>query len=186
MASPRGVPRRSCTGASPGAAGPAPTRGGRGHDGPPGPQEGRGPCRPRGPPAARDLAPPRLRPRPAGPRRPRGVWPRAIPLRPHGARGRPRARDGPRGRAGDPRGPPGAGLTRNRFPREFLYNAAPSERTHMPERETRPCEDVLLTTSARLPTRYGTFRIHAFVCPYTGEEHVALVKGAVARRADVP
>ncbi|OGS66569.1 MAG: GTP cyclohydrolase II [Euryarchaeota archaeon RBG_19FT_COMBO_69_17] len=55
----------------------------------------------------------------------------------------------------------------------------------MPERETRLCEDVLLTTSARLPTRYGTFRIHAFVCPYTGEEHVALVKGAVARREDV-
>src|SRR2546430_2768141 len=38
---------------------------------------------------------------------------------------------------------------------------------------------------ARLPTRYGNFRIHAFVCPFTGEEHVALVKGNVAGKPDV-
>jgi GTP cyclohydrolase II len=47
------------------------------------------------------------------------------------------------------------------------------------------CEDILLTADARLPTRYGPFRIHAFRCPFTGEEHVALVKGRVAGRADV-
>src|SRR3989442_1373521 len=42
------------------------------------------------------------------------------------------------------------------------------------------CDNILLGSQARLPTRYGQFRIHAFVCPFTGEEHVALVKGKVA------
>ncbi|HKZ98720.1 MAG TPA: GTP cyclohydrolase II [Thermoplasmata archaeon] len=48
-----------------------------------------------------------------------------------------------------------------------------------------PCDDIHLTADASLPTRYGPFRIHAFQCPFTGDEHVALVKGRVAGRADV-
>jgi 3,4-dihydroxy 2-butanone 4-phosphate synthase/GTP cyclohydrolase II len=47
------------------------------------------------------------------------------------------------------------------------------------------CDHILLGSSARLPTRYGQFRIHAFVCPFSGEEHVALVKGRVAGSEDV-
>ncbi|HKW42824.1 MAG TPA: GTP cyclohydrolase II, partial [Thermoplasmata archaeon] len=34
-------------------------------------------------------------------------------------------------------------------------------------------------------TRYGAFRIHAFQCPFTGGEHVALVRGRVAGRQDI-
>lgn len=55
----------------------------------------------------------------------------------------------------------------------------------MPRRDAKLCDDILLTTHARLPTHYGRFRIHAFVCPYSGEEHVALVRGRVAGRSDV-
>ncbi len=55
----------------------------------------------------------------------------------------------------------------------------------MPRRDTKLCENILLGNHARLPTRYGSFRIHAFVCPFTGEEHVALVKGRVAGERDV-
>lgn len=55
----------------------------------------------------------------------------------------------------------------------------------MTRKSARLCDDILLTTHARLPTRYGQFRIHAFTCPFTGEEHVALVKGRVAGRKDV-
>ncbi len=51
--------------------------------------------------------------------------------------------------------------------------------------EPELCDNILLGNEARLPTRYGSFRIHAFVCPYTGEEHVALVRGRVARKEDV-
>lgn len=51
--------------------------------------------------------------------------------------------------------------------------------------QAEACEDILLTADARLPTRYGPFRIHAFQCPFTGDEHVALVKGRVAGKADV-
>ena len=47
------------------------------------------------------------------------------------------------------------------------------------------CDNILIGTNARLPTRYGSFRIHAFVCPFSGEEHVALVRGKVAEREDV-
>lgn len=47
------------------------------------------------------------------------------------------------------------------------------------------CDNIMLGSSARLPTRYGQFRIHAFVCPFSGEEHVALVKGKVGGREDV-
>ena len=47
------------------------------------------------------------------------------------------------------------------------------------------CDNIMLGSSARLPTRYGQFRIHAFVCPFSGEEHVALVKGKVVGREDV-
>jgi len=47
------------------------------------------------------------------------------------------------------------------------------------------CDNIMLGSSARLPTRYGPFRIHAFVCPFSGEEHVALVKGRVDGRNDV-
>ena len=47
------------------------------------------------------------------------------------------------------------------------------------------CDNILLTVPARLPTRYGSFRIHAFQCPFTGEDHVALVKGRIAGRENV-
>ncbi len=53
-------------------------------------------------------------------------------------------------------------------------------------REELPlCDNILRGSSARLPTRYGQFRIHAFVCPFSGEEHVALVKGPVDGRENV-
>ena len=55
----------------------------------------------------------------------------------------------------------------------------------MAEDTTGLCDNILRGTSARLPTRYGQFRIHAFVCPFTGEEHVALVRGRVQGRGDV-
>ena len=55
----------------------------------------------------------------------------------------------------------------------------------MRESETKFCEDILLTTDAKLPTSYGRFRIHAFQCPFTGDEHVALIKGHVAGRKEV-
>lgn len=47
------------------------------------------------------------------------------------------------------------------------------------------CDNILRGTSARLPTRYGQFRIYAFVCPFSGEEHVGLVRGRVDGREDV-
>ena len=47
------------------------------------------------------------------------------------------------------------------------------------------CDDILSTVDARLPTHYGEFRIHAFQCPFAGDEHVALIKGKVAGRRDV-
>ncbi len=51
--------------------------------------------------------------------------------------------------------------------------------------EAELCDNILLGNEARLPTRYASFRIHAFVCPFSGEEHVALVRGRVARKEDV-
>lgn len=51
--------------------------------------------------------------------------------------------------------------------------------------EPQLCDNILRASHARLPTRYGDFRIYAFVCPFSGEEHVALVKGRVAGRHDV-
>src|SRR5206468_506722 len=39
------------------------------------------------------------------------------------------------------------------------------------------CDNILLVGPARLPTRYGPFRIYAFQCPFTGEDHVARVLG---------
>ncbi len=51
--------------------------------------------------------------------------------------------------------------------------------------EPQLCGNILRASSARLPTRYGQFRIHAFVCPFSGEEHVALVKGKVEGESDV-
>ena len=47
------------------------------------------------------------------------------------------------------------------------------------------CDNILFGSHAGLPTRYGSFRIHAFVCPLSGEEHVALVKGKVAGKDSV-
>ena len=44
------------------------------------------------------------------------------------------------------------------------------------------CDNLLLTGPARLPTRYGAFRVYAFQCPYTGEDHVALARGQIAGR----
>lgn len=47
------------------------------------------------------------------------------------------------------------------------------------------CDNLLLSVHAGLPTRYGSFRIHAFQCPASGEDHVALVKGSIAARENV-
>ncbi len=55
----------------------------------------------------------------------------------------------------------------------------------MPREALALCDNILRGSSARLPTRYGQFRIHAFVCPFSGEEHVALVRGKVDGREDV-
>ncbi len=55
----------------------------------------------------------------------------------------------------------------------------------MTTEELQLCDNILRASSARLPTRYGQFRIHAFVCPFSGEEHVALVRGKVDGREDV-
>lgn len=55
----------------------------------------------------------------------------------------------------------------------------------MPGKDRELCDNILLGTHAGLPTRYGSFRIHAFVCPFSGEEHVALTKGRVAGRENV-
>ena len=55
----------------------------------------------------------------------------------------------------------------------------------MPSKAAELCDNILLSVPARLPTRYGSFRIHAFQCPATGEDHVALVKGTIARRENV-
>ena len=38
---------------------------------------------------------------------------------------------------------------------------------------------VAFVAASRLPTRHGTFMIHAFEDPETGKEHVALVMGDV-------
>ena len=51
--------------------------------------------------------------------------------------------------------------------------------------DTELCDNILLGSNARLPTRYGSFRIYAFACPFSGEEHVALVRGSVRDRANV-
>jgi 3,4-dihydroxy 2-butanone 4-phosphate synthase/GTP cyclohydrolase II len=71
------------------------------------------------------------------------------------------------------------------FIREFLNIGEPCEREVMPSQDRKLCDNILLGSQARLPTRYGSFRIHAFVCPFTGEEHVGLVKGRVAGKKDV-
>jgi 3,4-dihydroxy 2-butanone 4-phosphate synthase/GTP cyclohydrolase II len=55
----------------------------------------------------------------------------------------------------------------------------------MRQKSAELCDNILLTVDARLPTRYGSFRVHAFQCPFTGEEHVALVRGKIAGREDV-
>lgn len=55
----------------------------------------------------------------------------------------------------------------------------------MANEEPQLCDNILRGSSARLPTRYGQFRIHAFVCPFSGEEHVALVRGRVEGRENV-
>jgi len=47
-------------------------------------------------------------------------------------------------------------------------------------------DDLVLVQSARLPTAYGRFTVHAFLCPETGVEHVALVRGRVRGVRDVP
>jgi len=52
-------------------------------------------------------------------------------------------------------------------------------------RDGGSCENLLITVQAQLPTRYGRFRIHAFECPMSGEEHVVLIRGRVAGKADV-
>src|SRR5207249_10564375 len=68
---------------------------------------------------------------------------------------------------------------------EFLYSAPRCEALRMIRESLELCDNILLVGPARLPTRYGPFRIYAFQCPFTGEDHVALVKGQIARREDV-
>ena len=48
-----------------------------------------------------------------------------------------------------------------------------------------PCAETELVASAELPTRFGRFRVLGFRAR-GGEEHVALVRGHVAGREDVP
>src|SRR5439155_10601320 len=67
----------------------------------------------------------------------------------------------------------------------FLYTPEPSEPPAMTRLDGELCDNILLGSQARLPTRYGNFRIHAFVCPFRGEEHVAVVKGKVAGKREV-
>ena len=55
----------------------------------------------------------------------------------------------------------------------------------MPEATLELCDNLLLTGPARLPTRYGAFRVYAFQCPFTGEDHVALARGQIAGRERV-
>jgi len=55
----------------------------------------------------------------------------------------------------------------------------------MAEATLELCDNLLLTGPARLPTRYGAFRVYAFQCPYTGEDHVALARGQIAGRERV-
>src|SRR6266571_7252469 len=55
----------------------------------------------------------------------------------------------------------------------------------MPRKDVELCDNILLTVPARLPTKYGAFRIYAFQCPFTGEDHVALVKGRIGGRENV-
>src|SRR5438445_3633391 len=55
----------------------------------------------------------------------------------------------------------------------------------MPRFEGELCDNILLGSQARLPDRCGQFRSPAFVCPFSGEEHAALVRGHVAGKRDV-
>ena len=55
----------------------------------------------------------------------------------------------------------------------------------MAEATLELCDNLLLTGPARLPTRYGAFRVYAFQCPFTGEDHVALARGQIAGRERV-
>ena len=79
----------------------------------------------------------------------------------------------------------GGNIPRCWFLPAFLYTPELSEPGDMARFEGELCDNILLGSEARLPTRYGNFQIHAFVCPFTGEEHVALVKGKVAGKQDV-
>ncbi|MCJ1995706.1 bifunctional 3,4-dihydroxy-2-butanone-4-phosphate synthase/GTP cyclohydrolase II [Lactococcus piscium] len=51
----------------------------------------------------------------------------------------------------------------------------------------RKCNDVLVTcvTQAKLPTKYGDFKIMGFINKLNGEHHVALVKGDIGDGQDV-
>jgi len=55
----------------------------------------------------------------------------------------------------------------------------------MAEATLELCDNLLLTGPARLPTRYGAFRVYAFQCPFTGEDHVALARGQISGRERV-
>ena len=55
----------------------------------------------------------------------------------------------------------------------------------MAEATLELCDNLLLTGPARLPTRYGAFRVYAFQCPFTGEDHGALARGQIAGRERV-
>ncbi len=47
-------------------------------------------------------------------------------------------------------------------------------------------DDLVMVQKARLPTAHGRFTVHAFMCPETRAEHVALVRGRVRGGRDVP
>ena len=53
-------------------------------------------------------------------------------------------------------------------------------------REHECGDDLVMAQRARLPTAYGNFAVHAFVCPETRAEHIALVRGRVRGGRDVP
>src|SRR5437870_13441899 len=63
----------------------------------------------------------------------------------------------------------GGNIPRCWFLPAFLYTPELSEPGDMARFEGELCDNILLGSEARLPTRYGNFQIHAFVCPFTGK-----------------
>jgi GTP cyclohydrolase II len=51
---------------------------------------------------------------------------------------------------------------------------------------TEPRQPIQLVSVASLPTRFGEFRVAAFTPDENGDEHIAILRGRVRGRADVP